>query len=216
MSIHKQQTKTGNRYQVKWRRHDGTQAAKSFRTKKEAETWQAQVTADKSKGTLLDERRGKTLFKDVVAEYLSNKTYQRSATIRRREGILNKHLLPVLGDRPIRQIRYSEIQTLVNEWVKAGLAPRTIKQHIQVMKPIFDYAIKDDMIAKNPTKGLDLPRIEETQRRALTGEECQRLIDATPAFYQPFVYIVLVTGMRWQEAASLQISDWPQPPRHRA
>jgi integrase len=207
MSIHKKQTKSGPRYQVKWRRIDGSQASKSFRTKKEAETWQAQVISERAKGTLIDERRGKIPFKELVSEYLANKTHQRTTTIRRREGNLNKHILPALGDRPICHIRHSDVQTMVTKWVNDGLAPRTIKQHIQVMKPIFDYAVKDDMIAKNPTKGLNLPRVEESQHKALTGEECHRLLENIPEFYRAFIYITLATGMRWQEITSLQVGD---------
>jgi site-specific recombinase XerD len=207
MSVHKKQTKTGIRHQVRWRRSDGSLASKNFRTKKEADAWDAQMKVEKNRGALLDERRGKILFRDLAAKYLENKTHQRHATIRRREGILTKHILPILGDTPINQIRYSDIQSMVNDWVRKGLAPRTIKQHVQVMKPIFEFAVKDDIIVKNPTRGLTLPRVEETQRHALTPEECNALLSTIPDAYHPFIYTLLVTGMRWGEAVDLKIGD---------
>jgi site-specific recombinase XerD len=207
MSVHKIKTKTGWTYQVRWRRADGSQAAKNFRTKKEADAWDAKMKVDKNCGGLLDERRGKILFGDLAYTYLGNKTHQRDATIRRREGILTKHILPVLGDIPVNQIRYSDIQSMVNDWVGKGLAPRTIKQHVQVMKPIFEFAVKDDIIVKNPTRGLTLPRVEETQRHSLTPEQCNALLSTIPDAYHPFIYTLLVTGMRWGEAVDLKIGD---------
>jgi site-specific recombinase XerD len=207
MSVHKIKTKDGWSYQVRWRRHDGSQAAKNFRTKKEADAWDAQMKVEKNRGALLDERRGKILFRDLAAKYLENKTHQRHATIRRREGILTKHILPILGDTPINQIRYSDIQSMVNDWVGKGLAPRTVKQHVQVMKPIFEFAVKDDIIIKNPTRGLTLPRVEETQRHSLTPEECNSLLSTIPDAYHAFIYTLLATGMRWGEAVDLKISD---------
>ncbi len=207
MSIHKLTMTSGVRYQVKWRRLDGTQAAKNFRTKKDAVLFEAKVRSDKNSGNLLDERRGRVLFEDFVCLWKLTKASQLPSTATRRDGILTKHFLPVFGDRAIASIRFSEIQNLVTSWQSAGLAPRTIRQHIQIVRPIFDMAVRDDVITKNPCIGVTIPKPGEVLRHPLTPGECIRLLFATPPDYLPFIYTVLSTGLRFQEATSLLVGD---------
>ena len=207
MSIHKLKMSSGIRYQVKWRRSDGTQAAKNFRTKKEAVTFEAKVRSDKNNGNLLDERRGKVSFETYVSLWKITKAAQLPSTATRRDGILNKHFLPVFGSRALATIKFSEIQNLVTKWQQAGLAPRTIRQHIQIVRPIFDMAVRDDVIAKNPCIGVTIPKPGEITRHPLTPEECTKMLAATPPEYIPFIYTVLSTGLRFKEAVSLLIGD---------
>ena len=207
LSIHKLTVRSGVRHQVKWRRLDGTQASKTFKRRKYAVRFEATVLSEKGKGNLLDERRGKVRFEDYVSSWRLTKTSQLPSTATRRDGILNKHFLPTFGNRAIASIKYSEIQNLVTKWQQAGLAPRTIRQHIQIVRPIFDMAVRDDVIHKNPCIGVTVPKPGEVTRHPLTPEECSSLLRATPPEYLPFIYTVLSTGLRFQEATSLLVGD---------
>jgi integrase len=207
MSIHKINGKTGTRYQVKYLQSDGRQSAKNFRTKKEAQDFEASIRTAKSKGTRVDTNAAKIKFADYVEIWKATKSNQRPRTAYRRDNILNKHLLPALGDMALRSIHRSDFQNLVNNWKKDGLAPRTIKQHIRIASPIFQMAVLDDIINKNPTIGVDTPRPGKVERHALNPAECVALIDATPTEYKPLIKIALATGMRYQEIQDLKIKD---------
>lgn len=207
MSIHKKTNKTGNVYQVKYRRSDGTQASKTCRTKREAEAFEAEIKSLKYRGGLPDDRSGRILFKEIAAQFQATKTHNRPNTVRRRTGILDKHLIPALGNKEIRQIRYLDVQKMVTDWIESGLAPRTIHHQTLILRQVFDFAVKNEMITKNPAVGVSLPRVEAKEPRALTNDECHRLLISLPAAYQPFIYTVLATGMRWSEATTLTVSD---------
>ena len=207
MSIHKINIKTGTRYQVKYLQSDGKQSAKNFRTKREAQDFEAAIRSAKNKGTWVDTKAAKIKFADYVEVWKATKTNQRPRTAYRRDNILNKHLLPALGNMALRSIHRSEIQKLINKWTNDGLAPRTIKQHIRILHPILQMAVLDDIISKNPTIGVNTPQPGKVERHALNPAECVALIAAAPAEYQPLIKIALATGMRYQEIQDLKIKD---------
>ncbi len=207
MSIHKINIKTGTRYQVKYLQSDGKQSAKNFRTKREAQNFEAAIRSAKNKGTWVDTKAAKIKFADYVEVWKATKTNQRPRTAYRRDNILKKHLLPALGNMALRSIHRSEIQKLINKWTNDGLAPRTIKQHIRILHPILQMAVLDDIISKNPTIGVSTPQPGKVERHALNPAECVALIAAAPAEYQPLIKIALATGMRYQEIQDLKIKD---------
>jgi len=207
MSIHKIIGKTGVRYQVKYLQSDGRQSAKNFRSKKEAQDFEASIRSAKSKGTWVDTKAATIKFSDFVEVWKATKTNQRPRTAYRRDNILNKHLLPALGNMTLRSIHRSDIQKLVTKWTDDGLAPRTIKHHVRILHPIFQMAVLDDIIVKNPTIGVNTPRPGKVERHALSPSECVALINATPPEYQPLIKIALATGMRYQEIQDLKIKD---------
>lgn len=207
MSIHKINGKTGIRYQVKYLQSDGRQSAKNFRTKKDAQDFEASIRSAKSRGTWIDTKAAQIKFADFVEVWKATKTNQSASTAYRRDNILNKHILPVLGNMTLRSIHRSDIQKMVNVWIAKGLAPRTIQHHIRIIHPIFKMAVLDDIITKNPTIGVDTPRPGPVERYVLTVDQCIALINSTPPEYQPLIKIALSTGLRYIEIEKLKIKD---------
>ncbi len=199
-------TKSGEHYRVKWRRSDGTQSSKTFRTKTEARQFKANTDADKSRGGFRDDRQTKLTFAQYSTRYIQTLNHQES-TARRRDGIMKKYLLPSIGHLRMTQIRHMELQNEVGKWQKAGLAPRSILNHIHLLKPIFDLAVLEDIIMKNPTTGLKLPKLGKVERHPLSPQECHALLQAIPQGYAPLIHFTLATGVRWNELASLKIGD---------
>lgn len=184
MKVGKNGSKT---YQARYRDSQGRQRAKSFKTLTEAKAFKNQVDVDRRNGGLPDQRPDHTTFNDLAYAWVRSKQH-RPTTARRRDGILNKHLLPALGHLTIDKIRHTLLQDLVNSWVADGLAPNTIRNHVQVLTAVLERAVKDDILRKNPAKGLDLPKTHRTEQRALTPDECMKLMEAagdiSPQFWR--------------------------------
>ncbi len=207
MGIFTLQTKSGPRYRVKWRRPDGTQASKTFRTKREAKDFKQQVEFEKSRGTLPDYRRSKVKF-STLADEVHRVAHHSESTTRRREGIMKNYILPTLGSMPINQIKRTDIIRLVHSWTEAGLLPRTITNHLNVMRPIFKEAVFQDIIVRNPMDGISAPKAGQVRRNPLTPEECWALINAMDESYRFAIEFALATGVRWSEFANLRIRDF--------
>ena len=66
MSVNRRVTNRGAVYDVRLRTVDGSSYKRSFRTRREAEVFEARERADRSRGTWLDPRRAEATFDDVA------------------------------------------------------------------------------------------------------------------------------------------------------
>jgi site-specific recombinase XerD len=208
MSIHKVSRKSGTSYQVKSRTPDGVQYSKTFRTRKEAMEYQSNEVATRARGTWLDNRSGEITFQELAQRWLDSNQSKRQTSRKRDIGILNKHLFPALGNCKIRTIKRTDINTLVNTWVAAQLSPATIRRHMAVIAGIFNMAIADDLLHKSPTYKVTTPRVNPSLGRALRPAEAEMLLQTIHVDYYALVFILLTTGIRWSEAAGLQIKHF--------
>jgi site-specific recombinase XerD len=208
MSIHKRTAGKQNKYDVKLRRPDGTQYQKSFNTKKQAEAYEARQRVEHNTGGWLDDRQNKITFQEMAGRWLDSNHAKRETSRNRDISILNNHLIPAVGKCPLRTIKRSDISKMVNTWVTAELSPATIRRHIAVLSAIFNMAVADDLIHKSPMLKINTPRVDPSHGRALTPEEASRLLDHAPNIYYALVFIMLTTGIRWSEAAGLQVKHF--------
>jgi integrase len=205
MSIHKRPVKNGYRYDVKIRRPDGTQYQNSFKTKKDAERFETQEKTRLIEGTWLDNRNNSITFATYAQRWLESNKAKRSKTLLRDKSIVNKHLIPSLGNLPIKNIKSSDLRHMVSDWSEQGLAAGTIRRHKAILSAIFNMALDDELIHKSPVHRLAIPRIEKSEGWALAPEETQRLLASVDPNYYPLIYIMVTTGIRWSEAAGLLI-----------
>lgn len=199
--------KSGMRYQVRYRDSAGKQRADSFRTIAEAKSFKIQIELARRTGGVPSQRADKVTFAEYARTWAKGKRVQPS-TARRRDGILTKHLLPRLGHLTLDKIKHSTLQSLIDEWADAGYSPYTIRNHVRQLSPIFDLAVRDDLLLKNPTHGLVLPKIRRKPPRALSPKECLALIHAAGDDYAPIIEVLLTTGCRWGELAAMNIADF--------
>jgi integrase len=207
LGIYTKKTKHGKSFIAKWRRADGTQTSKTFRTEREAIEHKRQAELDKTRGNLPDDRRAKVKFEDFAIEVFAALEHS-PATSRRRDGIMRKHLMPNFGGKPITKIRRADIQTAVNNWRNQGLAPRSIINHMNVLRSIFDAAILEDIIVRNPMNGVKIPKAREVRRNPLTPKQCNALLEAIDPEYEYAIHFALATGVRWSEFAQMRIQDF--------
>jgi integrase len=207
LGIYEKNAKSGKRYQVKWRQSDGTQTSRNFRTLREAKEFKKRIDYEKSLGTLPDRRLRKVKFSEFASEVFST-TSHRPSTARRRDGIMKKYLLPLFGKKPLSEIHRTHIIQAMNCWASQGLSPRTIINHLNVLRPIFAEAVHQNILVKSPMEGVKRPRTIAVKRRPLSPEQCHALLREIDPRYAFAVHFVLATGVRWGEFANLRIRDF--------
>lgn len=90
------------------------------------------------------------------------------------------------------------------------LSDKTIKHHYCVLALIFDYALKQDFILKNPMDKVDCPTLIKKKVDALTQEQVQKMftdLQTYPLEFQCIIYLFIFTGMRSGELLGLQWRD---------
>jgi integrase len=131
-------------------------------------------------------------------------------------GQLVNHVLPVLGDMPLHEIRTRHIRELIDQLRKSQLAPRTVRSIYGTMHKFFADLVVDEELPVTPcvlTKD-QLPKIRDKNPawRAgalFTRDEVELLIStrAIPHDRRVINAILLLTGLRFGEFAGLHWRD---------
>lgn len=140
--------------------------------------------------------KSKTLSKENI--YNTNKTY-------------DKWIRESIGHINIDKITVADIQTIVNDILHQGLAPRTAQSIKQILRPVFNYAIEElDILIKNAALKVALPKVQNIMNFELSDEQRKRL------FYEIWNYedlryrgimLFLFVGRRLNEALTLEWTE---------
>lgn len=204
MSIHRRQTSKGVRYDVHLRDENGRQYQRVFRTKKEAEAFEAKEQTDRARGAWVDPRGGATPFGAVAAEWLTSNPGKRPSGWARDETIVRLHLRPVLENRPIGSITKRDVQGLVNDWSRRA-EPSTVERQFGVLRAVVNYAIECELMVKTPCRGIKLPEGVEKDAYIVDAGELAALADAMDEHTRPMAFLGAVLGLRWGECAGLKV-----------
>ena len=191
---------------------DGGRRTHTEKTKAAARKWMLQAKSDASQGTL-GARRPPTLSAYLVDTWLPS--IADKVRGRTRVGYaLNVRRVPEwLGMKRLDELRPSDFQRFCNELTKSGKAPNTVRQVNATMHKAMQDALRLDLVNRNPTEGVELPRLAQREISFYTEEQLARLFRATAGDRFHALWVVLGTlGVRLGEALGLKWSDvdWEQ------
>ena len=90
------------------------------------------------------------------------------------------------------------------------LTARALRHHYGVLKNIFGYAEKNDMLEKNPMKRVDAPVIPKKPVDALSPEQAKvffEKLSECPLEFQTLLQLFITTGLRRGEAVGIKWKD---------
>lgn len=88
-----------------------------------------------------------------------------------------------------------------------GLTPASIKKHVPVLNQIFEAALIEELVLRNPVSVVPLPKQEkrEPAGKFMTAEEANRMLEAFRGHeLQPLIYVALYYGLRRSEVLGLK------------
>ncbi len=127
---------------------------------------------------------------------------------RREQSAWDCWICPHLGKARLGDLRRSGVQAWVAGQVRAGLAPRTVKRHLEVLRACLSAAVVEGLIAVNPASKVQVPRAPKAEQRFLSLDEVRRLTEATPPAYRSMVAVGVACGLRIGELVALQVGDF--------
>ena len=181
------------------------------RTQKEADIKADELRVSLRKG--IDISASNDAFK-VWAEYwLTSKRYEvsddRYSTLKSRSAVW----VDALNMAQITQIKPFELQTILfsiaarNPYTGEPMSKKTIREYVQIINAIFEFAIDNRVIQFNPASKLKAPQAASTgERRALTETERQRVMEFEHRA-KPSAMLMMLSGLRRGEATALQWND---------
>lgn len=180
---------------------------------------------EKEKAKQLDELTGINTYlartvtlNQLFDKHLSIKVGIKNSTRASYIQMYNRYVRDDFGLNLIRNIRYSDIQRFYVKLMKErGIGLRSVEYIHVMLNPVFEMAVRDDIIVKNPAKGVlgNLKRANgysPKKKHALTVDEQRNFIDfidghPTWGRYHSIFQVMLGSGLRVGELTALRWQD---------
>lgn len=184
---------------------NGRAVSKTFERKTDAVRWEAEQLATRDRGDWIDPRDGKVTFADFYRDWSARQVWESNTTL----SMNLSARLTTFSDIPLARIRRSHIEVWVKSMTTADLAPSTIKTRFNNVRAVFRAAVRDRLIAADPSVGITLPR-QRRRDAAMTlpsVEQVGAILEAADEAFEPFLALCAFAGLRLGEAAAVQVGD---------
>jgi len=194
------------RYRARWRDENRRDKEKAgFRRKQDADNFLADVSAATRRGEYIDPSSGKTYISALGQGWLRAAEHRlKYSAYRVLESGWRKHVEPAWGRRRISEIRYSEVQSWLDELHAQGYSVTTLKRCHEILDGILETAVRDRQLASNPAKGVKFPKKMTKAPAFLTLEQLELVADESSE-YRALVLVLGYVGLRWGEATALRV-----------
>ena len=189
-------------YWLEGRRHiaDGT-----FATKGDAHAFLDVTAATVTRGDWINPEFGRMEFNEYATLWLDQRTDIRPRTREYYAWLIEKKLIPHFGDREIAKVTPVHVRS----WY-AGIAaetPGVARSAYRVLRAIFNTAIQDDLIIKNPCRVKGAGTDRSAERTVPTVEQVAMLTLAMPEQYRAAVVFAAWGTLRRGEVLGLVRKD---------
>src|SRR5215211_6827793 len=185
----------------------------TFETSMDAEAWLAAERRLIESGSWQPLRERATAVKSItLTDYAETWLADRTLKPRTRQhyrALLDRQILPALGDRPVRTLT----PVLIRSWhADLGSKTPTLRAHAYgLLRSIMGSAVYDGLLPQNPChiRGAGNSRRVHKIRPA-TPEELETIAAAMPDRYRLMLLLAAWCGLRFGELAELRRSDIDQ------
>jgi len=133
-----------------------------------------------------------------------------SCSIRTLDGytsIVERHLIPALGNIQLNQLQPATIQSYYG-MACGALSRRTVHHQHRVLSQSLKFAVRQGYLGRNPCDMVDAPSPKGKTMRTLTTREVEIVLQtAESSQYYPVIYTALNSGMRQAELLGLRWRD---------
>ena len=187
---------------------DGKKKRKTGKTQQVVRDWLFQQRkAVKENTFILDESTTLSQFldrfiKDIVETNLKPKT------IDSYKFLIESHIKPTLGQYRLTQLKPHHLQQLYTDKLDSGLSKRSVQYIHAVLRRALNFAVKWELIPKNPTDGVDAPTPTKKAPETLSVAELQKFLDAVKDHRWYCIYCIAIgCGLREGEILGLRKCD---------
>lgn len=195
------------RWKGTYRAPDGRERSRTLDRKVDVQRFLTAVESSKLRGDWVDPALGQTRLEEWLPKWLESvRPSLKPSTAAGYASLIRSRILPALGPARIGALRPSDVQAWIAAMQEEGLSASRIRKAQVVLAAALDAAVADSLIARNPARGVRLPRIE--RKEAAYFEPA--VVDAVAEAVGEYRLLVLVLGRlgpRFGEAAALRRSS---------
>jgi integrase len=186
------------RYRVRYVEPGGRERSRTFALRRDAEAFLAATAHQVRAGEYVDPDAGRVALEDY-AEAWRRRRLHRATTAASYETRLRRHVYPVLGGRPLGQLRTDELE----EWqsgLLASMSPSTARGVRGILGSILASAVRERRIPASPLDAVPAPKLDRVLVRPITLDQVATLERCLPGRYAALVPFVAGSGLRASEA----------------
>jgi integrase len=161
-------------------------------------------------GRLTSQGNSITTFSELWKAFCAVKSGQWSKKTKENlQCLFAKHVLPIVGNQPPREVTLTSLQLLLNKMADRGYRKSAVGQVRTYLKSCFEYAADEDVIQKSPARKLAMPNIQKKScERFLSLDEFRALLSHASPREHLVLRILGVCGLRPAEVLVLRIEDF--------
>lgn len=161
-------------------------------------------------GRLTSQGNSITTFSELWKAFCAVKSGQWSKKTKENlQCLFGKHVLPIVGNQPPREVTLTSLQLRLNKMADDGYRKSAVGQVRTYLKSCFEYAADEDLIEKSPARKLAMPNIQKKScERFLSLDEIRALLSHASPREHVILRILAVCGLRPAEVLVLRIEDF--------
>jgi integrase len=193
------------RWRARYRDEEGREHARHFRRRQDAQRWIDEVTTAVVTGQYVDPKAGRITFGSFYREWATRQVWESTT-----EKAMDLSVRTVtFGEVPMNRLRRSHLEQWVKIMTEAGLKPGTIRTRTNNVRAVLRGAVRDRVIALDPSQGLTLPRVGKPEHwiTLATPRQVRAVLDAADERFMTLFALAAFAGLRLGEAAAVQVGD---------
>lgn len=144
----------------------------------------------------------------------------RESTLDSYRAMVKNQVKPFIGGKQIASLTTADMQKFYNKMKKEGrvrehpihgktLADSMVRGVHMMLHEALDTAVKERLIAKNPTNGTTVPKCNYPEKQILCDNQLETFLEAIKGheYWCDFFYVEVMTGLRRGEICGLKWQD---------
>lgn len=122
-----------------------------------------------------------------------------------------KNIVAYFSGKTLQNMTATDIQKfLIYLRTERHFSPQNVHHHHRTLNMIFNFAVKQELVQKNPMDNVDKPRLPKHKVDALSQEEAQeffKALSSCPLDFRCLLLLLITTGLRRGECLGLKWRD---------